>query len=191
MKALIMWKPNIQKISAKFCQDLFHVYNSMTTALVDGHISAGFYYHINIFFSTTKWQKNDDWWFLFDSKYLGYFQSDIKWFIVNLFRTRNYNNFLKHIPFHFSTGNSKSSNVWSYGKETGSSVGSAYWARYGCDKACSAVILLSASISNIFWSKSMAAIIKLDHLGLHFTWYAQENKYFFFLFCNHFLFYVS
>lgn len=60
------------------------------------------------------------------------------------------------LPFHFSTGRSMSSKLWSYGREIGSSVGSAYCARYGCASACSAVILFSASSSSISSSRSMA-----------------------------------
>lgn len=38
--------------------------------------------------------------------------------------------FFSQLPFHFSTGRSISSKLWSYNGEIGSSVGSAYFSKY-------------------------------------------------------------
>lgn len=60
------------------------------------------------------------------------------------------------LPFHFSVVSSMSSKLWSYIAEVGSSLGSEYFSKYGWARACSAVILLSASNSSIFSNKSIA-----------------------------------
>ena len=64
------------------------------------------------------------------------------------------------LPFHSSTERSKSSKVWSYGWEAGSSVGSAYYCK-SCKIRYFSRIFFTTFISRFTWKKNIWRIKKI------------------------------